>query len=352
MGLGMLMTGVASGFGKGAQQGLQNFQNFYSAQQLQQERQAYEAKRLDRIEELAMAREGRQMTHAENLQEQGFGHAEQLQKQGFEHTEAMTGQQITSSEAMKEMDRDQAKKFHEDEKGLKDRELGMKEKQHKAEMDAKGRELSIHEQHYKDMAPWYKRAGTMAAAKGDPAVKLTVDTLMDSAKRSHESAQKYEEAAQKAVDPNQTKDLRVLAQRERQNALMSESKAFSMLGITPTVGSTGGGTKIVDPDEKKMEKPATGALSKPAPTSSVNLPRMGEKSALPKIGVQLPSGDTRLPPTLKDVATFLQEHEAATNGTGKVSDVVNKFRDRFGRLPTSDEMTAVNRRGLLQTPAR
>ena len=311
------MTGVLSGFGKGAQKGLETFQSYVNTSALQEERNKLELERLRLTEGYAAAREQRGYAHAEQLQKQGFEHAEQLETGRRGHAEAMTGMEITSREAIAEQDRAQRKALHEDEAKLK------------------GRELDITEQHYKDMAPWYKRYG-VDSAKLNPLLKAQVDTLVSSAKNAREAAAKYDELAGKAVEPDKQADLMKMAGRERESAAQREQQAFALLGITLEKAKN---AAIIDPDEQ-ADTPKPGE-AKPSQTPSVP----AAQSDLPMMG-------NPLKPTQEDIAAYLREHEEATRRGSGVAAVVEKFRKRFGRVPTDEEMTAVSRRGLLQQPAQ
>ena len=338
MNVGLLMSGMASGLGKGVQKGLENYQSYLGASQLAEERNKMEMERLRLTEGFAADREQR-----------GYVHAEKQQKQGFEHAEAQTDKTMAQQRQIA----DEAAARAENEYSLKNRELIQKtvrDDQEAARKEAEDKSQDTLRQKqglYYEAYKKYLEGGK--GGKGEAAMaRVDLDTRKAAAQFYSNRITPLEK---QLADPLLSKEERAIIEA-RINDL--SKKGLSALGMledegpavtTDTIGDLDPYKDKIRPSStKKSEQPATPAPSAPAerPSPPANLPRMGSVSSsgnLPRMGNTGTVSEGEFQADMQRVLTGSDQ-------------ALKDFERKYGRKPTAEEMTAARQRGMFQQPSR
>ncbi len=359
--MGMLqLAGAVSGFGQGIQKGLENTQQYMTYSMLQKEREEMEQKRMQLTfgndlgllrekfghenaqlatreagedRRLATREEGE--TSRANMHETGANLRNTNSLQSSERIADIheTGANLRNTNSLQSSER--IADTHETGENTRttqrinaSKDEGAAERKNRAELQ--GNELQFRstegdKNRAADLARQRERIGaeivqhtqTLQSArqnqKLDPGVDRQIDVLMEDLKIQGKRLEAF--PTKEEADKIQT----------RIDGIKNEIR--SLTGVSaPQPTKQGGGGEISQVDPYRNQSP----LSSPSDQSAApiqaqpNLTRMGN-----------------VEPTDADLAEFKRQYDAASQSGGSIADVVENFKNRFGRVPTQADYDRV-----------
>lgn len=343
--MGLALAGALSGMGEGLGRGLFAMEQGFIQQGLMQEREKLEQARLEKTfahnEQLASMREAGDNARAK-LQADTTLQAASMREAGDTQRTGMTieGQKdITNTREAGDTQRTGMtiagqKEIHAGDntaratEGEKDR--AVRQEKDRADTALGKQKLANEKQHYKDWKDVYSQyaQARMTKAEGGGGSEKSNDQrnaiqYLGQLRQQIAGLEKSRAAA--SEDFNQARVDQIDSMLDdaytEYNAVQGHVK--SSLGITGAA-SSGGSGGIVDP-----------RMMKSSPVS----PTPSSRTTTPASPSSVGSGQ----PTSADMLDFQRQYDAAQQGRGSLSAVVESFKQRFGRVPTQADYDLLKR---------
>jgi len=335
----LALAGAISGMGEGLGRGLFAMEQGFIQQGLMQEREKLEQARLEKTfahtermadiaENRAAGREQRQMTHAENLQQQQI-----------EANRAMNQERIGAGLVEKGMDVQFRKDLNESDLAQKDRvlqqkaehdasELAQRKEEKQAETALGKEKLENERQHYNDWRTVFSQRYGVGTSKPSASVKTNdrrdAIQYLDQLRKHIIDMEKSKSSAIENMDQAGADRLSAMLDDAYEQYDALKDHINSSMGIQSKGASSG----IVDP---RLMRNAPAPSSKTAPV----LPSSSITAPVQQFG--------NAQPTAADMLEFQRQYDEASQGRGRISDVVESFKQRFGRTPSQSDYDLLKR---------